>query len=520
MILKKLKNNNSLKKLNKRISKKKMMHGGNKKNSSGKKQNRRISIKKTMYAGSPTILEGTLALDENFIINTYFNQAAEWFDLKHKYPGMHNDDKWNTELLGQFIDVYNSFFTRLYFRVLFMKEPKSIIEIWPREKPQNILDDEYVAFLLKIRGFIFAPIEISDIIYDLSQKDNDACGIKRIDKYYKKYDDTIGKGAFGTLFRCSESKVIKFINPQSILHNNSRFARYNGIITIINIVEFLNEVNIYIILNRINHVLFKKPHSFGYKCRPIESISTINDGPKEIVLDVEDENYVEPTMFPGKFYIIMDNMGETLENKLTSAIQIEINVKLQYLKNLVDGLTIIHENNFFYSDIKSNNILVGEDNIARFIDFGTSKLITNANTRYDTGTPDWLPSMGKILNLYGNQLLNIDIYALGLVFYFILLEDKYFLKDRPTHTVPSGELYRFFNDKVSEKALKMEEDLGFVRLDITQFYNGIINFIRDNEMLTYEILANIPEPGSECRMKTIQQNFEKLLIWFKSIKLI
>ena len=133
-------------------------------------------------------------------------------------------------------------------------------------------------------------------------------------------------------------------------------------------------------------------------------------------------------MFPGKFYIIMDDMGETLENKLTGTIKININVKLQYLKNLVDGLFIIHENNFCHFDIKSINILVGKDNIARFIDFGTSKLITNPNTKWTVSTEDWTPRGGFMLgHLRGTQLLNIDIYQLGLVFYFVLLEDKKFL---------------------------------------------------------------------------------------------
>ena len=258
-----------------------------------------------------------------------------------------------------------------------------------------------------------------------------------------------------------------------------------------------------------NDVLFKKPHSFGYKNMPEESIHTINDGPRQI-LDPDGIDYFDVPLFPGKFYIIMDNMGETLENKLAKkeGTKIDIKVKLQYLKNLVDGLTIMHENNFCHLDIKSINILVGQDNIARFIDFGISKLITKPGTQWYGATPDWTPphEYKIIWPLRGKQLLNVDIYQLGLVFYFVLLEDKNFLKDRPTDdTTTSADVYRFFNDKVEEKVMKTDENA-----DILKFYMHITNFIRNNEMLTFENFKIVPEPGYECRMNTIKRNFEKL----------
>ena len=515
MILKKLnKNNNSVKKRNQRnqrnqrITLKKTIHRRNKNNNSVKKRNQRISMKKTMHAGSIDKVDIHSVLDDNFIIKTYFTKNAKGFILS-TYPDMYNDDKWNTELLTRFINVYNSFFNRLYLRVLSIKKPEIEIENWPGDTPQNILDDIYIGYVLRQTGFIYTPPEILRIIDDLSHKDNDDCGIKRVDKYYKKYDETIGQGGYGTLFRCSKTKVIKFINPLSILDNNAnRSCLINGRNAIENIVSFLNEVIITITLNSVNDVLFKKPHSFGYKNMPEESIRTINDGPKEIVLDEEDDNYVAPTMFPGKFYIIMDNMGETLENKLTGAIKIDANVKLQYLKNLVDGLSIIHENNFCHFDIKSINILVGQDNIARFIDFGISKLITNTGTQWYGSTPDWTPpnQATTLWRLRGKQLLNVDIYQLGLVFYFVLLEDKNFLKDRPTaDKTVSDDVYRFFNDKVEEKVMKTDENA-----DILKFYMHITNFIRNNEMLTFEKFQIVPEPDSKCRMNTIKRNFEKL----------
>ncbi len=95
---------------------------------------------------------------------------------------------------------------------------------------------------------------------------------------------------------------------------------------------------------------------------------------------------------------------------------------------------------------------------------------------------------------------------MGLVFYFVLLEDKDFLKDRPTdNSTTSADLYDFFDDKVEEKVMKTEENA-----DILKFYRDIVRFIRNNEMLTLENFQNVPAPDSEFRMNTIKRNFEKL----------
>ena len=198
----------------------------------------------------------------------------------------------------------------------------------------------------------------------------------------------------------------------------------------------------------------------------------------------------------------MDNMGETLENKLAKkeGTKIDIKVKLQYLKNLVDGLTIMHENNFCHLDIKSINILVGQDNIARFIDFGLSVWIKNVRKDRNQFTKEWSPpNIGVLFQLRTKELFNYDIYQLGLVFYFVLLEDKNFLNDRPIDdTTTSADVYSFLNDKVDEKVMKTDENT-----------KAITDFIMKNEMLNFENFKNVPET-TECRMKTIQTDFEEL----------
>jgi serine/threonine protein kinase len=70
-----------------------------------------------------------------------------------------------------------------------------------------------------------------------------------------------------------------------------------------------------------------------------------------------------PTSMPiyaGRFYMVMDNMGITLGNKMKQ--NVDIGLKMNYLRNLVDGLFIMHDKSFCHLDIKENNILIGKDN--------------------------------------------------------------------------------------------------------------------------------------------------------------
>jgi serine/threonine protein kinase len=168
------------------------------------------------------------------------------------------------------------------------------------------------------------------------------------------------------------------------------------------------------------------------------------------------------------------------------------------MRNLVDGLFIMHDNNYCHLYIKENNILIGSDNIARFIDFGMSNSITNPYVKWSGSTEGWYPKISGLYAFNSYQLLNVDIYHLGLIFYFILLNDgdliakvNEFFENKSNAT--SEDFYNYLNSLVYD----------LVNQGDVYVYNKIIQFIKNNHMLDFEFL-NIAGPG---RMRQIRDNF-------------
>ena len=359
---------------------------------------------------------------------------------------------------------------------------------------ENCFDDEYIIFLFNKFGCVDTSPGVLEIIQQLFSNDVSDCGIFKKDDYYSHYKDSVGRGGFGAVFNCANpSKIVKFIESPDISRGGGG-STYPGIDQILVIIKFLNEIIINLELSVVNPILFKRLHSFGYKRIPDDLIRNLID---------EYENSSDFDMTPeempihgGRFYMVMDNMGTTLGNKLKQHISIDM--KLNFMRNLVDGLFIMHDNNYCHLDIKENNILIGSDNIARFIDFGMSNSITNPYVKWSGSTEGWYPKISGLYAFNSYQLLNVDIYHLGLIFYFILLNDgdliakvNEFFENKSNAT--SEDFYNYLNSLVYD----------LVNQGDVYVYNKIIQFIKNNHMLDFEFL-NIAGPG---RMRQIRDNF-------------
>lgn len=456
--------------------------------------------------GSNPVKDACYDMYTNWIIDLYFSYGKGWFSFYNFakiIDGQTTSFRWYESSLIPFLHVFNNIFIQIFIKVLNLVSNRTAIDmrmieskIVSKNPEINCFNNEYILFVFNKFGCANPSPGVLKLIQYLFSSDDSDCEIYKKDEYYKNLEDSIGKGGFGSVFSCKNpSKIIKFIESADLRVSGG--SMYPGLDHIMVITRFLNEIIINLELSIVNDVLFKRLYSFGFKRTPNDIL--------RMTIDVY-ENSSDPEMTPtnmpinaGRFYMVMDNMGITLGKKMKQ--NVDIGLKLNYLRNLVDGLLIMHEKGFCHLDIKENNILIGLDNIARFIDFGIANSVSNPFVKWSGSTEGWYPAVSSLYDLNGIQLLNIDIYHLGLVFYFILLDD--------------GDLIEKVNT-FFETNSKATPDMFYAYLD--QFvmtrvdyayaaneYNKILNFIKNNQMLDYDKLRE----DRGVRMREIRSNFYK-----------
>lgn len=90
-----------------------------------------------------------------------------------------------------------------------------------------------------------------------------------------------------------------------------------------------------------------------------------------------------------------------------------------YATQLVLALGYLHSKGFVYRDIKSENILVGEDGYICLTDFGLAKKIENDDKAYSfVGTPDYLAP--EIIIGNGHDRM-VDWWSLGILMYLLTI---------------------------------------------------------------------------------------------------
>ena len=93
---------------------------------------------------------------------------------------------------------------------------------------------------------------------------------------------------------------------------------------------------------------------------------------------------------------------------------------LRRLRDILTGLSAVHEKGFVHRDLKPKNILVGADGVAAVSDFGVAKVPWPGYTplRPEFGTPPFV-SPEQLLHSAAADTRS-DVYAAGAIAYFIL----------------------------------------------------------------------------------------------------
>ena len=322
-------------------------------------------------------------------------------------------------------------------------------------------------------------------IYEIYLKSVQECNINKDNNYVAEYNSMMGRGGFGSVVKCAdESKVIKFIQLSTIKYSFETITPCHNIIY--PTIKFLNEIIINIQLNLLYSHYFKSILSFGFKRNPRNQI---------LKFVAEAEGWTaEEQFYTGSYYMVMENLGSTLENKLKE--QISFDLKIKWIEEIMNGLLLIHSYDYCHLDIKGVNIMIGSDNTARIIDFGIALSTSNPLSKWTGSTAGWFPP-GDLNSLKPNQLSNIDLYHLGLLIYYIILDGDMDFDNIEYSSRNQEQLYKYLDAQIDKLD---SDDKNIVNL---------INFVKEYKFLDLDMLKY--ESHDELRLDLALGNFNRLV---------
>ena len=100
----------------------------------------------------------------------------------------------------------------------------------------------------------------------------------------------------------------------------------------------------------------------------------------------------------------------------------DIDTRIFYFKQIVEGIKYLHDNNIIHRDIKPSNILF-IDNTIKICDFGLAKSVNNS-TNIINGSSEVGTSFYRAPEIDSNNYNNkIDVYSLGIILIELLLQN-------------------------------------------------------------------------------------------------
>ena len=136
--------------------------------------------------------------------------------------------------------------------------------------------------------------------------------------------------------------------------------------------------------------------------------------------------------YEGRHYIVMEHVrGRTLKQLILRRGALHVEEAVNIMKQLVSAVEHAHENNIIHRDIKPQNVMVKDDGTVKITDFG----IALAHDAVQLTQSDSVLGSAHYIapeTTRGEPATNqIDIYALGIVFYELLCGDVPFHGDNP-----------------------------------------------------------------------------------------
>eukprot|EP00040_Diaphanoeca_grandis_P036759 m.235996 g.235996 ORF g.235996 m.235996 type:complete len:872 (-) comp33674_c0_seq3:336-2951(-) len=157
------------------------------------------------------------------------------------------------------------------------------------------------------------------------------------------------------------------------------------------------------------------------------------------------------TTSAGKPFLVSELMNQTLRERLRAnktKLDVDWNEARRWCADIVAGMLFLHTRTppMVHRDLKSDNCLLGENDIVKIADFGTvtrpsdgeSKFTSSATTSTSlvmsasigAGTPLWMaPEVMSGLHGISHYGLSVDVYSFGMVMYEIATQQLPFCPD-------------------------------------------------------------------------------------------
>ncbi|KAK7307454.1 hypothetical protein VNO77_40533 [Canavalia gladiata] len=232
-----------------------------------------------------------------------------------------------------------------------------VVEGWPNEETEElkgVLEKEILKVkeqYLSNQGILYAANEKYQARMEPSlqciQIPSDGADVWEIDTNQLKYENKVGSGSFGDLYRgtyCSQDVAIKVLKPERISTDMLR--------------EFAQEVYI---MRKIRH---KNVVQFIGACTRPPNLCIVTE-----------------FMSRGSLYDFLHKQRGVF--KLPSLLKVAIDVS--------KGMNYLHQNNIIHRDLKTANLLMDENEVVKVADFGVARVQTQSGVMTaETGTYRWM----------------------------------------------------------------------------------------------------------------------------------
>ncbi|MDQ0206405.1 Stk1 family PASTA domain-containing Ser/Thr kinase [Alkalicoccobacillus murimartini] len=121
------------------------------------------------------------------------------------------------------------------------------------------------------------------------------------------------------------------------------------------------------------------------------------------------------------YYIVMEYVkGQTLKEVIQSDGPLQVDLALDYLKQILAAMAHAHANQIVHRDIKPHNILISEDGDAKVADFGIARAMSAATITHTNSVMGSVHYLSPEQARGGHITYRSDIYSLGIVLYEML----------------------------------------------------------------------------------------------------